>query len=199
MRRREFLFGSFGFLWACTVPTQQTSESSPDLLSPQDLAPTAQCAETQDDAEGPYYKAGAPVRSDFGGTGTPLVLGGRVLSSAGCAALVGATLDIWQADGNADYDSVGFRMRGTQLAGAGGAWSLRTVMPGHYLNGTEFRPAHVHVKVSAPGHVPLTTQLYFVGDPYNDSDPFFKPSLAIALADGSDGKSGTFDIVLKKS
>src|SRR6187200_1764164 len=32
------------------------------------------------------------------------------------------------------------------------------------------RPAHMHVKVSAPGHELLTAQLYFPGDPHNDDD-----------------------------
>ena len=33
-----------------------------------------------------------------------------------------------------------------------------------------WRPAHLHVKVSAPGHELLTAQLYFPGDPHNDDD-----------------------------
>jgi protocatechuate 3,4-dioxygenase beta subunit len=33
-----------------------------------------------------------------------------------------------------------------------------------------FPTAHLHVKVSAPGHEMLTAQLYFPGDPHNDDD-----------------------------
>ena len=33
-----------------------------------------------------------------------------------------------------------------------------------------WRPAHIHVKVSADGYQPLTTQLYFRGDEFLDSD-----------------------------
>ena len=33
-----------------------------------------------------------------------------------------------------------------------------------------WRPAHLHVKVSAPGHELLTAQLYFPGDQHNDDD-----------------------------
>ena len=33
-----------------------------------------------------------------------------------------------------------------------------------------WRPAHLHLKVSAPGHQLLTTQLYFPGDEHNDDD-----------------------------
>jgi hypothetical protein len=46
----------------------------------------------------------------------------------------------------------------------------------------------------------LITQLFFKGDPYENSDPFFKESLAITLTreyDNSVGTEiGTFDIVL---
>jgi protocatechuate 3,4-dioxygenase beta subunit len=201
MRRREFLFGSFGLLVACGHPAAR-SEDLPDLgRALPDLLPTAQCEETEDNTEGPYYRAGAPMRSDLrapGVAGSLLALDGRVFSSAACAPLAGATLDFWQADGDANYDNTGYTLRGKQLATEGGGWDLRTVIPGHYLNGAQYRPAHIHVKVSAPGHAPLTTQLYFVGDPYNDIDPFYKPSLEMVLADGSDGKVGAFDFVLRK-
>jgi Dioxygenase len=33
-----------------------------------------------------------------------------------------------------------------------------------------WRPAHLHFKIDADGYQPLTTQLYFAGDPYLDSD-----------------------------
>ena len=33
-----------------------------------------------------------------------------------------------------------------------------------------WRPAHLHVKVTAPGHELLTAQLYFPGDPHNEDD-----------------------------
>ncbi len=33
-----------------------------------------------------------------------------------------------------------------------------------------FRPAHLHLKLSHEGFEPLTTQLYFKGDPVLDSD-----------------------------
>jgi hypothetical protein len=46
----------------------------------------------------------------------------------------------------------------------------------------------------------LITQLFFQRDPYEDSDPFFKRSLAIPLiliqTNGKALESGVFDIVL---
>jgi catechol 1,2-dioxygenase len=61
------------------------------------------------------------------------------------------------------------------------------VVPGRYLNGREYRPAHIHIKVAAPGFAPLTTQLYFPGDPYNARDPFFLPGLLVTAKTTRDG------------
>jgi protocatechuate 3,4-dioxygenase beta subunit len=80
---------------------------------------------------------------------------------------------------------------------ADGAFELSTIIPGHYLNGSTYRPAHIHVKASAPGYRLLTTQLYFEGDPYNEGDPWIHDSLIMALEDGFEGgKLARYDIVL---
>jgi protocatechuate 3,4-dioxygenase beta subunit len=103
--------------------------------------------------------------------------------------LAGALLDVWQANDAGAY--------GRLFCAADGSYALRTVIPGHYLNGSQFRPAHVHVKASGTGARLLTTQLYFEGDPYNDIDPFIHPALIMPLGDdGSGGKVAFFDIVL---
>ena len=62
-------------------------------------------------------------------------------------------------------------------SGSDGSYSFKTIIPGHYLNGSQYRPAHIHVTVTAAGHKSLTTQLYFEGDPYNSIDPFIEDSL----------------------
>ncbi|MGE0220135.1 MAG: catechol 1,2-dioxygenase, partial [Mycolicibacterium sp.] len=53
-----------------------------------------------------------------------------------------------------------------------------------------WRPAHLLVKVSAPGHELLTAQLYFPGDAHNDDEiaTAVKPELMLdpqTRADGS--------------
>ena len=68
------------------------------------------------------------------------------------------------------------------------------MLPGRYLNGAQYRPAHVHVKVSAAGHVPLTTQLYFPDDPYNAIDPFIKNKQIVFMGDGTFFHSGAVAI-----
>ena len=49
-------------------------------------------------------------------------------------------------------------------------------------------------------HVPLTTQLYFRGDPFIAKDPWAgsKPSLAVALKQEGKLQRGVFDIVLAR-
>jgi protocatechuate 3,4-dioxygenase beta subunit len=128
-------------------------------------------------------------------TGTRLALEGRVLD-ADCAPLAGATVDLWQADADGAYDLEGFALRGQVTTDAEGRYAFSTIVPGHYLNGSQYRPAHIHVKVGADGHALLTTQLYFEGDPYNDIDPFIKDSLVMTPLEEEGGLRATFDFVL---
>lgn len=169
------------------------------------LDATPECAETEDNLEGPFYRAGAPFRSNLvepNMLGTRLSIAGQVLG-AGCGiVLSGALLDFWQASWKTNdtgtYSSVSWRLRGRMLADDDGRYRLDTIIPGHYLNGNQFRPAHVHVKVSAPDYQLLTTQLYFEGDPYNDIDPFIEAPLIMALEDdGAGGKTAQFDFVMR--
>jgi protocatechuate 3,4-dioxygenase beta subunit len=161
---------------------------------------TPECAETEDNIEGPFYKAGAPERGVLAGAqtkGTRLVLTGRVLgTSAACGALAGAEIDLWQADAAGVYDLAGFGMRGKVKADAQGNYRFETVIPGRYLNGPQYRPAHLHVKVRSAGKLVLTTQLYFAGDPYNDIDPFIKKSLIMKLDDNGAAKVAGYDLTV---
>ena len=137
----------------------------------------------------------ALLTKEAGMDGVRLVLSGTVLG-AGCAPPAGAVLDIWQANHDGEYDNEGFTLRGRFIADEQGRYQLGTIIPGHYLNGRQYRPAHIHAKVSAPGHQPLTTQLYFEGDPYNEIDPFIRESLIMRLDSDGDGKRCAFDFVL---
>jgi catechol 1,2-dioxygenase len=163
-------------------------------LAPQEkrLAPT------EDNIEGPFYRKGAPFRNRLAGglKGAPLKIAGKVLSPEG-TPLRDAVVDVWQADREGAYDTTSdaFVLRGRIRADVNGLYAYETVMPGQYDLGEAKRPAHVHYKVSADGHAPLTTQLYFKGDPWLARDPFVRKSLVIELKESS----GTFDIVLSKA
>ncbi len=108
------------------------------------------CPPTRPDAEGPFYKPGAPERAR---TGSGLVVAGTVRSTGSCAPLPGARIEWWQADPEGRYDDA---HRAVQRVDASGAYRYETDFPGTYPG----RPPHIHVKVFAPGRRPLTTQLY---------------------------------------
>ncbi len=47
-----------------------------------------------------------------------------------------------------------------------------TIIPGRYLNGSTYRPSHIHFRITAPGHTELVSQVYFAEDPFIDDDPW---------------------------
>jgi len=179
------------------APSASASASAPASPAPSPSSPTQPptiaCLESEDNPLGPYYTANAPVRTtlvESGMAGTRLVVEGWVLGlGAGtttCAALAGAEVDVWQANDAGDYDNVGFTLRGLFTANSSGKFRIETILPGRYLDGSEYRPRHIHVRVRSPGRTELVTQLYFEGDPYNATDGMFKPELVMKPKD--DGK-----------
>jgi catechol 1,2-dioxygenase len=163
---------------------------------------------TESNVEGPFYIPGAavleppyalPQRTDE--PGDVLFFSGTVKAADG-SALARAQLDVWQSDSEGRYsyihpDVPPGNLRGRLLTDAQGAFELRTVIPAPYeiptggatgqlvaaLGRTAFRPAHIHVKVSREGFRPLTTQIYFEGDPWLDTDivDAAKPALITRL------------------
>ena len=111
------------------------------------------CAPTAPDVEGPFYKAGAPLRE---GTGRGLAVSGSVKSAATCAPIKATRVEWWQANARGEYDDT---HRGSLLTGDDGIYRFDTDFPPPYSG----RPSHVHVKALAPGYRPLTTQLYLKG------------------------------------
>lgn len=203
--RRTFLgLGSSLILAAC----RGRAASAPrDALAPtphvddgDELPPVAACAAvpTADNIEGPFYKRGAPHRSVLVGpddAGERLHLTGT-LRTTRCEPIGGAAIDVWQANAVGAYDLDGFRFRGALVTDPAGRWDLRSIVPGRYLNGDRYRPAHIHIKIRAAGRPGLTTQLYFAGDPYNEGDPFIDPSLVMAHALEEGVRRARFDFVL---
>lgn len=144
--------------------------------------------------EGPYFKPNSPLRTSLlepGTAGVRLTLSGYVFGRA-CKPISGVLLDFWQADTNGAYDNTGFRFRGHQFTGTDGSFALTTIVPGLYPG----RTRHIHVKVQAPGRPILTTQLYFPGEPRNNTDSIFDPRLLMSVRDAGGGKEAAFDFVL---
>jgi protocatechuate 3,4-dioxygenase beta subunit len=119
---------------------------------------------------GPFYKRLAPnqalMRSPSD-PGLPLAVDGIVYGARG-DTLPGAKIEIWQADHLGLYDLDGYRFRAALVADGAGKYAFESIMPGHY-------PArvcqHIHYIVTAPGHKPLITQLYFATDPVFEGNP----------------------------
>ena len=122
------------------------------LLGSATFLPAAQtsCAPTRPDAEGPFYKANAPARSR---TGKGFVVTGIVKSATECASLAEARIEWWAANSKGEYDD---EHRATQKSGKEGRYRYETDFPAQYPG----RPLHLHVRVTAPGHRPLVTQIY---------------------------------------
>jgi protocatechuate 3,4-dioxygenase beta subunit len=119
---------------------------------------------------GPFYKRLAPNHAQLRAAnepGLPLTVNGAVFGTHG-DSLPGAKIEIWQADHRGLYDLDGYRFRATLETGKTGKYSFESVMPGHY-------PArvcqHIHYVVTAEGHKPLITQLYFATDSAFEGDP----------------------------
>lgn len=178
--------------------------------------------------EGPYYVPGSPssvgeatlpMREDE--PGTPLLFQGRITSIDG-TLLPGAQVEIWHADAEGFYSQFApgipeWNLRGTVVADDEGRFAIHTLEPAPYQIPTDgscgkliaaagwhpWRPAHLHLKVSAPGHQLVTTQLYFPGDPHNDDDvaSAVKPELILDVqpVEGGQGNQVTYDFVLDRA
>ncbi len=131
-------------------------------------------------AEGPYYPVAKPADRDNnllvvdGGEpttiGTPLEISGLLVYDDG-TPVAGATMEIWQVDGQGIYDhpnapdtddrDLGFQFYGESVTNGDGFWTFITLDPVLY----ESRPRHIHTKITIDGVEVLTTQIYFDGDP----------------------------------
>jgi catechol 1,2-dioxygenase len=180
------------------------------------------CRITESDILGPFYRFGAPFRARLAGPDEPgdrLVLTGTVFSSDCRTPLPGALIEVWQANNGGLYDTnkpgnftetTTFHLRGMLQTSEKGQYEIETIVPGRYpvppnLPGLEkyaglTRPAHIHFRVMESLHIPVTTQLYFKGDPFIAKDPWAgrKPSLAIDLKQEGKLRRGVFDIVLAR-
>lgn len=216
--RRHALWLSAGLLVACRDRAEGAEASAPLAPPSGPGAPpppepaasgaTPACVETHANIEGPYYRAGAPERANLlepGTSGVPLDIEGRVTGLECGRGLGGVELDVWHATHEGHYDNDGtmhlgrerFLLRGRLRTDADGRYRVSTIVPGRYLNGPQYRPAHVHVKVRASGFSELTTQLYFPDDPYNEVDPFIHRSLVMGVEKAKDRMRGHFDFVLR--
>ena len=152
--------------------------------------------QTPREIEGPYFRLGAPMRSNLlePGDRPELVLSGRVLNEKG-RPIPNAIVNLWSSDAVGNYDMIGYRYHGYQVTDPDGRYQFTTIVPGCY----EPRQAkHLHVKLQGNSS-PITTQLYVEGEPGNEADHYYAPELLVrCTVDGNGTKHGSFDFVVKQ-
>ncbi|MCB0482019.1 MAG: T9SS type A sorting domain-containing protein [Flavobacteriales bacterium] len=160
--------------------------------------------------EGPFYTSNPPeivngMLADAGATGSRIIISGRVTNLDCTKVIPDAIIDMWHADDSGAYDNVGYKFRGKTKTNSQGFYMFETIQPGKYLNGAQYRPSHIHFKITAPGKSTITTQLYFQGDtsiPIDaaasiTSGTYDATHRIIALTAGTGGKlEGTWDIAV---
>jgi len=186
-RRQEFI------LWSDSLGISMVVDA---------LAHAKPAGATEPTVLGPFHIPGSPLR-DYGesiverAAGTPAWVHGRVRDLAG-APIACAELDVWQngddllyavQDPNAPEE----HLRGRFLTREDGTYAFLGVRPvsypiphdgpvGRMLESTgrhPWRPAHLHMMVSAPGYETVRTHVFDAASDYLDSDAVFavKPSL----------------------
>ena len=145
--------------------------------------------------EGPFYIPGAPrleppyvLRQRKNEAGDILFFNGRVVDRRG-RALPNVEVDVWSADSDGLYSNIhpgtpDWNLRGRLYTDSNGWFEVRTIVPPPYeipKNGPTgrvltalgrhfFRPAHLHVKLRHTQFGEMTSQVYFRGGRYLESD-----------------------------
>jgi protocatechuate 3,4-dioxygenase beta subunit len=138
---------------------------------------------------GPFYPVLKPLDQDADLTvisgklghaqGQIVHLMGRVLNLKG-EPVQGAKIEIWQANTHGRYThpsdtnpaplDLNFDGFSVQFTDDEGRYRFKTVKPGAYpANANWMRPPHIHFEVTGKSNR-LTTQMYFPGEPLNDTD-----------------------------
>ena len=181
-----------------------------DLINHSDVESLA----TEPTILGPFYVPESPWR-EFGGSmveyddgGEAAILRGVVRDDDG-APIAGAVLDVWQNAATGFYavqqpdEQPATNLRGRYRADDEGRFEIRTVRPvpypipddgpvGRLLQDTgrhQWRAAHIHLKATADGFIPLTTHIFDRASDYLDSDTVFgvKESLIEDFVPAADG------------
>jgi protocatechuate 3,4-dioxygenase beta subunit len=156
------------------------------------------CPVTPAQTAGPYYPPKAQLEAQLDkdndltqvkgqqgkASGQVLYVMGQIRDSR-CRPIEGAVAEIWQASDSGRYrhprDTQNpaaldpqFQYYGRYITDKDGRYVFKTIKPGAYpMRPGMMRPSHIHFKVSHPEYGEFVTQMYFVGDRFQDSDPIF--------------------------
>ena len=183
-KRQEFI------LWSDTLGVSMLV----DVLA----HPNASTGATESTVLGPFWTPDAPMR-EFGesmidagaGGGVPAYVYGRVTDQTG-QPIAGAIVDVWQNGDDGLYtvqrpEISEDHLRGRYTTGEDGSYAFIGVRPvpytvpndgpvGNMLEVTgrhPWRPAHIHMIVTAPGFARLQTHIFDSQSQYLDSDAVF--------------------------
>jgi protocatechuate 3,4-dioxygenase beta subunit len=178
-------------------------------------------AGTPSNVLGPFWRPAPEIPNpgalaDEDDPGEPLVVRGTVTAADG-PPLPGVRVDLWQCDGEGRYDvqlgdGTERRYRGVLATDGEGRYEIRTIVPPPYevpkdgpvgellarLGRHAFRPAHIHYQVEAEGYAPLTTMVFFAGDPWLGDDTIGadRPELTVPIDRSTSPSTASFDIAL---
>jgi protocatechuate 3,4-dioxygenase beta subunit len=165
--------------------TPVTQKAMDDMFRQLMMKGNTTCVRTEDAPEGPFYYESSALRRAIaeGHAGVPLRLGVNVSTltiPSGCSPLVGAIVDVWQADAEGMYSNVGSDvqvkdtvgqtfLRGHQVTDQNGRVEFDTIVPGWELVSmiepvhVGPRTPHIHVRVFYERQI-ATTQLFLPDD-----------------------------------
>lgn len=172
---------------------------------------------------GPFYTTEQPVMPNGASIlkieepeAEPLIVSGTIKTTGG-QPISGAKVEIWQTSPKGLYDVQDNdvprgHLRGTFLTDDTGAYSFETIVPtcypipgdgpvGEFLRAVgrhNYRPAHTHFMITAPGYRPLVTHLFMSGDKYLESDAVFgvKDSLVVTPTKDGDHSVVNYNFVM---
>lgn len=175
MDRRKFIGAGSAALAALALPKALRAQACPPSTTADRYG------------YGPYYIQNAPKRAKLAlanEPGTRLLIDGVVRNCSG--PLAGVTLEVWHATNAGCYIHPNMpncedhgqpavaRLWATLVSDAKGTFGFETIKPGVYLNGSRYRPSHIHFRIRSPQGsatpVDVVTQLYFQGDQYIPGD-----------------------------
>lgn len=166
---------------------------------------------TTTDILGPFYRPGAPLRTNLrlpSTHGVPIVLRGNIFKEDGKTPIANALVEIWHCDENEVYDNISddYKYRGGQRTKADGKYSFKSILPVPYKanpnDDASWRPAHIHMRVSVPNQQDLITQIYFKGGKYVETDRWASAPQAVNrilnITQNSGESEIEFNVILAK-
>lgn len=134
--------------------------------------PTDCAAPSVDTGTGPFYRDGAPERTElnaFDEDGTPIRVYFRVVDTT-CAPLAGVLVEVWHCAPEAQYDMTSDDMRfyGKQTTDAQGRGFIQTIKPPTYVDDAGEHDPHIHLQMTVDGYDSIALKLLFRED---DPDP----------------------------